>query len=77
MITYSGLDSLSTGLIISVPIVPSCLDISLEIPETHSSNSLILSFLAMRLTITVTGRERSSLFLSLLYSFGVFVFQFH
>jgi hypothetical protein len=52
MITYSGLVSLSVGAIISVPILPSCLDTSLEIPESHSSNSLILSFLGMRLTTT-------------------------
>src|SRR4029078_7993827 len=48
---------LSVGLIISIPILPSCLETSLEIPESHSSNSLILSFLAIRLTITVTGLE--------------------
>src|SRR5215203_17998 len=56
MTTYSSLD-LSVGLIVSIPILPSCLETSLEIPESHSSNSLILSFLAIRLTITVTGFE--------------------
>lgn len=46
MVIYSSLDSLSIGLIISIPILPICLDISLEIFETHSLDSLILSFLA-------------------------------
>lgn len=45
-----------------MPILPSCLDTSLEIPESHASNSLILFFLAMRLTITVTGSKCLSLF---------------
>ena len=53
MTTYSSLD-LSVGLIISIPILPSWLETSLEIPESQSSNSLILSFLAIHLTITVT-----------------------
>jgi hypothetical protein len=46
MVIYSSLDSLSIGLIISIPILPICLDISLEIFEIHSLDSLILSFLA-------------------------------
>ena len=44
--------------------LPSCRETSLEIPESHSSNSLILFFLAIRLTITVTGRECLSVLLS-------------
>jgi len=46
MITYSGFNSISVGLITSMPILTSYLDTSLEIPEIHSSNSLILFFLA-------------------------------
>src|SRR4029079_16283596 len=58
IMTYSDLVLfMSVGLIISIPILPSCLENSLEIPESHSSNSLVLSFLAIRLTITVTGLE--------------------
>ena len=45
MTPYSSLDLLLlVGLIISIPILPSCLETSLEIPESHCSNSLILSF---------------------------------
>jgi len=58
IMTYSDFDLiLLLGLIMSITILPSCLDNSLEIPENHSSNSSILSFFAIRLTITVTGSK--------------------
>jgi hypothetical protein len=45
IITYSILDLLLlAGLIISIPILPSCRETSLEIPESHSSYSLVLFF---------------------------------
>jgi len=45
--TYLDLDLLLlVGLIMSIPILPSCLETCLKIPESHYSNSLILSFLA-------------------------------
>jgi len=64
IVTFSDLDLLLVGPIMSIPIIPSYLDNSLEIPESHPQILQIYLFFAIRRTITVNGSRCFSALLS-------------